>query len=120
MGFWENKKIWKKYAKGYYVISDANIVSVGDCPHDFLKRFKELLDKHAEITKVGFSLNLETIPNSNKNKEVIFKWEKQFWEMKLDNENCYIAGLDTTFALYRPRYMKVEGFCNALRTEFPL
>ena len=119
--FWENKKIFKKYSKGYFVVSDADIVPIEDCPDDFLLRFKELLDKYPNATKVGFSLNLETIPDANKNKNVILKWEKQFWKQRIEHDNCFIAELDTTFAIYRPRYKrKAEGFCNAIRTDYPL
>ena len=50
----------------------------------------------------------------------ILKWESHFWKSKI-NEKVYKAEIDTTFALYRPRYRyKLKHFTKAWRTDFPL
>ena len=62
--FWKNKELFEKYSKGYYAITDADINPIPECPEDFLLYFKKILDKVFEITKVGFSLKIDDIPNT--------------------------------------------------------
>jgi hypothetical protein len=68
MVFWKNKEIFNTYSKGYYVVTDSDIVPNKNCPSDFLLHFKTILDKHYSLSKVGFSLKIDDIPNSNSNK----------------------------------------------------
>ena len=117
--FWKNKELYKKYSKGYYVITDPDIVPVEGCPEDFVLHFKKILDKNPQVTKVGFSLKVDNIPDSNPNKQKIIDWEQQFWRNKT-REGDYNAPLDTTFALYRSNYEYLEqDFYRAIRTEVP-
>lgn len=117
--FWKEKELFNLYSKGYYVITDADINPIAECPEDFLKEFKRILDKHTKITKAGFSLKIDNIPENNLNKEKILKWEAKFWRKK-NIEGNFIAGIDTTFALYRPNYYHKEyGFLRAIRTNYP-
>lgn len=122
MVFWKNKALFNKYSKGYYVITDADINPDEACPGDFLLHFKNILNKNKEVTKVGFSLRIDDIPDTNKNKSTVLKWESKFWE----NKNAcgdFIALTDTTFALYRPKYKYKEYeksvFYHAVRTNVP-
>ena len=71
LSFWKQRHLFKKYAKGYYAVTDADIVPVDKCPEDFLQTFRCLLDKAYDRTKVGFSLKLDDIPNTNSNKQQI-------------------------------------------------
>ena len=66
-----------------------------------------------------FSLNLQTIPDSNINKSKIVKWETRFWK-NTTSKGDYYADIDTTFALYRP-FSKtfVNNFYTAIRTKNP-
>lgn len=118
--FWKKKDIFDNYAKGYYVITDPDIVPVDECPHDFLEHFKYILDTNAEINKVGFSLKIDDIPETNKDKATILKWESQFWEKHTKNKN-YVAKIDTTFALYRPKTIMPiwMDFFKAIRVKYP-
>ncbi len=118
--FWKQKGVFKEYAKGYYVVTDPDVVPIDACPHDFLKHFKNILDANPEINKVGFSLKIDDIPNTNIEKETILKWENQFWKNQTENKN-YIAKIDTTFALYRPRAVKPIwlDFFKAIRVGHP-
>lgn len=116
--FWKTKELFKKYSKGYYVITDADINPIKDCPDDFLLYFKKNLDKDFKITKVGFSLKIDDIPNTNSNKEKILKWESQFWINQTKDEN-FIAKIDTTFAIYRPNFSHNSFFLNGSRTSYP-
>lgn len=117
--FWKNKDLYEKYGKGYYVISDSDIEPLKNCPKDFLLYFKKILDKNKNIVKVGFSLKINDIPDSNIHKIKILNWEKQFWAKKDKNGN-YISAIDTTFALYRPiNQFRLNFFYKAIRTKSP-
>jgi hypothetical protein len=117
--FWKVKELFEKYSKGYYVITDADVNPIPECPEDFLLYFKKILDEGFKITKVGFSLKIDDIPNTNINKEKILKWETRFWNNKRNDDN-FIADIDTTFALYRPAYKhNTSNFYNACRTKMP-
>jgi hypothetical protein len=120
MVFWKNKEIFNTYSKGYYVITDSDIVPNKNCPSDFLLHFKTILEQHYNLSKVGFSLKIDDIPNSNTNKQKIIDWESKFWEVKDENQN-YIAPIDTTFALYKPNSFHIANakFYKAIRVKFP-
>ena len=120
MVFWKNEAIFNKYSKGYYVVTDADIVPTEDCPSDFLLYFKNILDKSHDISKVGFSLKINDIPDSNVNKQKIINWETKFWSTKDDNQN-FIAQIDTTFAIYRPKSSHIadDNFYKAIRVKKP-
>ncbi|PIQ14667.1 MAG: family 2 glycosyl transferase [Flavobacteriales bacterium CG18_big_fil_WC_8_21_14_2_50_32_9] len=116
--FWKNIDLFKKYSKGYYVVSDADIVPLESTPENFIKKFINLLNSNMDITKVGFSLYLDDLPDHNPNKETIVNWENQFWLEP--HENHFKASIDTTFALYRPNYIRLEeSFLKAIRTNKP-
>jgi hypothetical protein len=116
--FWKQKELFQKYSKGYYVVTDADIIPMEKVPNNFINEFRKLLDKYEEVTKVGFSLFLDDIPDTNPNKEKIISWEKQFWKNKRDE--LYFASIDTTFALYRPNYKREESnFLKGIRMNFP-
>lgn len=118
--FWKNKELFHKYSKGYYVVTDPDIVPVNECPEDFVLHFKRILDKNLQVTKVGFSLKIDDIPESNPNKQKVIDWEGQFWRNQ-NKEGNYIADIDTTFALYRPKgeYKNLSYFLRAIRTNLP-
>jgi hypothetical protein len=117
--FWKVRELFEKYSKGYYVVTDADINPIQECPEDFLLNFRRILDKDYYITKVGFSLKIDDIPNTNHNKDKIIKWETAFWSKKSNGEN-FEAKIDTTFALYRPNYNhQILDFYNACRTKMP-
>ncbi len=120
--FWENQALFNKYSKGYYAVTDADINPDENCPGDFILHFKKILNQNKDITKVGFSLRIDDIPDTNKNKNAVLNWESKFWKNK-DTDGNYIALTDTTFSLYRPRYRyekrKKSSFYHAIRTNVP-
>jgi len=113
---WKKKELFSKYTKGYYVITDPDIIPIENCPKDFLKYFKKILDQTPQIDKVGFSLQLTNIPDANPNKDKILIWEEKYWQ-KVDRNGNYIAEIDTTFALYRPGNPFVTY--RGIRTKYP-
>ena len=118
--FWLDQEVYNRYRKGYFVVTDPDVVPREDCPEDFLRYFKKLLDKNPFVKKVGFSLELDDIPNTHPQREKVIEWESQFWKKKTADGN-YSAIIDTTFALYRPeiRLFKYTNFFRGIRTKRP-
>lgn len=117
--FWKNKELFDKYSKGFYVVTDSDIVPDDECPENFVLHFKKILNKNLQVTKVGFSLKIDDLPDSNLNKQKVMNWEQQFWNNKTA-EGDFNAYIDTTFALYRPNYKYDEKrFFAAIRTQKP-
>ncbi len=119
MVFWKNKKLFKQYGRGYYVLTDADILPNKNLPLNYIMSMKKLLDETRNIVKVGFALNIEDIPDHYKLKEKIITLEKKYWEDQIAPD-IYRADVDTTFALYKPglnlgnRFM-MRYFYTALR-----
>lgn len=119
MVFWKNEELFEKYSKGYYIVTDPDIVPVSECPKNFILYFKRILDRNDEVTKVGFSLRIDDIPDSNPNKQKVINWEQQF-RKNIKNDGNFKAPIDTTFALYKPSYKyNNEDFYDAIRTKEP-
>jgi len=119
MVFWQKKEIFKQYLKGYYIVTDADILPIDLCPENFVEKLLTVLNQNVRITKVGLSLKIDDIPNTNPNKTAILKWEKQFWKKKI-SEGQFKSAIDTTFAIYKPNYQfKEKRFYKAIRLDKP-
>lgn len=122
--FFENEHLQKKYGQGYYFVTDADILPNPNLPPDFIATMIKKMDKYNKrILKVGFALDIETIPDYYPLKEKVIKWESRFWENELE-KNIFFAGVDTTFALYKPFYpskfkVKPDEFFDAIRIAGP-
>lgn len=106
MVFFENKQLQEKYGRGFYVLTDADIVPNDNLPNDFMKIMMDILIKEFnKVNKVGFALDIENIPDYYILKEKVIRWEIKFWEKKYkENPLSYKAYIDTTFAIYKPFY----------------
>lgn len=113
--FWLNKDLYNEYSKGYHIVTDSDILPNINLPDDYIRQMMVVLDKHNEVTKVGFALRIDDLPEYYSQKKKVIDWESQFWANKI-SENIYKANLDTTFAIYPPRYTYLyDNFYNALR-----
>lgn len=102
--FFKNSYLQKKYGKGFYVVSDADILPNENLSENFLEvMLRHLIANWKSITKVGFALKIDDIPSGNKYREKVLRWESRFWEKEIGKE-IYEAPLDTTFAVYKPGY----------------
>lgn len=120
MVVFRKSKVFRKYTRGFYAVTDADVLPSEECPPDFMAYFKRLLYTYKRVNKVGFSLDTKRIPNTHPYKDQIIEWESKYWERKTEEGNYY-ADIDTTFALYRPmsfKWIKVS-FMNAVRTKAP-
>lgn len=116
--FFKTPELYKKYAKGYYIVTDADIVPNHSLPENFMRILIKKLFKFAgKITKIGFALRLDDIPDSYPLKENVKTWESQFWKDEAEKD-MYFADIDTTFALYTPNYIPDPSkrvFMSAIR-----
>ncbi len=116
--FFDTPELIAKYAKGYYILTDPDILPNENLPQGFLQNFlRELERNFNKISKVGFALNLKNIPDTYPQKKKVQEWEKKYWEFEV-KPDIYLADIDTTFALYKPQYplrFRNVNFYRALR-----
>lgn len=115
--FMKNKELQRKYAKGYFFLTDSDIVPNKNLPHNFSDIMLNLLDKYYNnITKIGFALEINDIPEYYPLREKVQKWEKKHWSNEVEKD-IYKSPIDTTFALYKPNFVYKERnqFLKALR-----
>ena len=117
--FWKNRELFDKYSKGFFVLTDADIVPNIKLKNDYLKTMLNLLLKYNEFTKIGFALDIDDLPEYYSLKENVRKWEKKFWDLEIE-PNVYSAEIDTTFALYWPSTDRIvqdlyPSFFSAIR-----
>lgn len=117
LSLWDNKDIFSKFSRDYYIYTDPDVIPVEECPADFIEHFIDLLKKYPDICKVGFSLKIDDLPDKYSKKEEVIKWESQNYQNEME-PGVYKASIDTTFALYRPRE-KGDWRLMALRTGPP-
>lgn len=106
----------------YYVLTDPDVIPVDECPADFMSYFYQILQKFPKVTKVGFSLKTDDIPDDIPSAKITRLWEIQFYRKKLKNTvpYWYDSYIDTTFALYRPlKTMNKNDFFKAIRVGAP-
>ncbi|MGJ7033665.1 hypothetical protein [Niabella hirudinis] len=107
--FFKSDDLQRRYGRGYYVLTDPDVIPNPDTPADFMKTLiRHLHNNIYAITKVGLALDIESIPDTYPLKSTVIRWEKKFWENELAAD-IYLAEIDTTFALYKPLYPKL-GF----------
>lgn len=110
--------LYKKVRKGFYVYTDPDVVPIDECPDDFLNTFYQIMKKHPSVMKVGFSLKIDDLPDCYDKKQKVIAHEMVFWKSRID-DNCYLAPIDTTFALHRP-YSKISTFrAKMIRVGYP-
>lgn len=106
----KKQELRHKYCKGFYVVTDSDIIPNPALPQDFMKILVSYLMKYFnKVTKVGFALDINDIPEYFPLKEKVLQWEKKFWKDEIEND-AFFANIDTTFALYKPQYP--EKFSN--------
>lgn len=102
-----------------YIVTDPDILPIEECPGEVTHHFWRILSDHPEVTKVGFSLKIDDIPDTYSLKKNVIEWEKQFWKKSI-GDGLYDASIDTTFALYRPGiYPNDKRWWRSIRTGFP-
>lgn len=104
--FWKDRKIFRRYSKGFFVISDADVVPNSNLDADFLKNMLDVLLRNNKYSKVGFALNINDIPDEFLLRDKVINWEQKFWKNEIE-ENVFEADIDTTFALCWPNFDRI-------------
>jgi hypothetical protein len=116
LSLWKTK-IYKQFQNGYFVYTDPDLLIHKDCPANFIEHFFKIMQRYRNAQKVGFGLAIDDLPDSYKYKDEVIAWEQQFWQNEIE-KGIFLAGIDTTFAMYRP-FVKGKVFVNNLRTGYP-
>lgn len=93
--FWDSK-LFDEYNDEYYIVTDHDL-DISNVPADYTEMLIKGL-ANPDITKCGLSLDIDDLPDTPYGKDVI-GCELGYWGDK-DFLGNYIAGVDTTFAMY--------------------
>lgn len=85
----------------FYIVTDPDVIPATECPDDAMTYMLSIHKKFFAYEKVGFGLKIDDLPDHFPLKAHVVEWESQFWKVKL-KDKVYDAGVDTTFALYKP------------------
>lgn len=85
----------------YYIVSDPDVIPSEDCPTDVLAYLAKIHQSFPAYQKVGLGLKIDDLPDHYPLKQQVIAWENQFWKTEMA-PGIYEAGVDTTFALYKP------------------
>ncbi len=102
----------------YYIVSDPDVIPVEYCPEDVIMHFLKIHNRQPMYQKVGFGLKIDDIPEHYSLKESVKQWESQFWQKEIER-GIYEAGIDTTFALYKPSFTHKYTLHPSIRTGEP-
>ena len=101
---YEAPGLLEKYCQGYYFLTDSDIVPNEKLPDGFADVMLQKLELYfSKVSKIGFALRIDNIPDHFKLKDKVLAWEKLFWINPVE-KNGYLTTIDTTFALYKPQY----------------
>lgn len=115
-GLWSTPIIEQLTAGRKYLVSDCDILPDSSCPLDAVQRLEELLERYPEADRVGLGLRIDDIPHHYPHRDLVIRWESQFWETEVE-PGVFLASVDTTFALHRP-WLK-DRLTVGLRTGTP-
>jgi len=116
---WECGKFDEIIKNNNYIVSDCDVLPVDQCPRNVIEYFLSVLKRYPKITKAGFSLKIDDLPDNYVYKKSVIDWEAKFWKNKIA-DNLYEASIDTTFALYRSGiYPSDKNWWKSIRTGFP-
>jgi hypothetical protein len=108
-----------------YIVTDADVAPDKECPNDLIEKLLFTLRSHMKhVIKVGPSLRIDNLPDHYAKKANMLQSEHDFWLeghratkknspwLHPDTPGMFRAGIDTTFAMYRPRAPFVNGPMN--------
>ena len=99
-----------------FILTDPDIVPIEECPLDALDMFSDVLDRYPDVSKAGFALKIDDLPDHYRFRSEVLRWEGQFWHETVE-PGLFRAPIDTTFALYRES--SEHALKRGLRTGFP-
>lgn len=109
--------VYDYFSGDYYVYTDSDVVPSNSVPENFIAVFASMLQDYSFLDKMGFSLDIEDLPEEFSVSRKIIKDELKFWIYDIEDK-FYFSPIDTTFALYRPN-SKGGWWLNAGRAKKP-
>ena len=121
-----HRVIWEQHIHeevrkaGPYIVTDPDVVPCETVPNNFLEHFFEILIRFPEVSKVGFGLRIDDLPEHYREKHDVLAWESHFWKHEIES-GIFKADIDTTFAMYRASRdgPYTEQYINCFRTGSP-
>ncbi len=115
MVFWKSGKFDDVMNNSLYVVTDPDIAFNSELPKDFMDELYRILGEYPMVSKVGFAIGIDDIPDNNPLLKNMKNVERRYWTHRIkDSVEMYLADIDTTFALYRPGYI-MKDFYSAIR-----
>lgn len=103
-----NHPKWPKDSE-YYIFSDSDIiVPPPDENGCWLSKMLAIMDQNCSIGKLGISLRVDDIDNIDLKKSVIS--QKNKFDKHPRIQECIVAPVDTTLAIYRPDFFMSNKF----------
>lgn len=101
--FWRSGQ-FKKYMKSVYIVTDPDIEISDNLPPDWLQVMYTKLGEYRNITKIGFQLRHDDLPDTPENRTLKESIAINHYKNRLTAEpvEMYVCDIDTTFAMYRP------------------
>jgi hypothetical protein len=84
----------------FYVVTDPDVIPQKDSI-DAIRHLYQIHRDFPDHLKVGLGLSIHDLPEGYALRNEVIAWESQFWEHPI-REGIFEAGVDTTFALYKP------------------
>lgn len=102
--FYKCARFWIKRNFSFYCLTDPDLMPIANCPSDFVKWFLNVMKEYPQVSKVGFSLKINDIPDDYSLKQKVIDWESRWYEKPITGheQELYFADIDTTFALNSP------------------
>lgn len=85
----------------YYVVTDPDVIPVASSKDHTILHLLDVHKKYPLHEKVGLGLKIDDLPRHYPLRKSVIEWESQFWKTSPEDD-VYEAGVDTTFALYKP------------------
>lgn len=93
--FWDSG-LFNEYNDEYYIVTDHDL-DISTVPSDYTEKLIQGLE-NTDVTKCGLSLEIDDLPDTEYS-NIAKSYESKYWQDK-DHLGNYVAGVDTTFAMY--------------------
>ena len=113
---WDGGVVKVLLPDSFYVVTDPDVIPATKSP-TLLPYLYELHRRYPNYLKVGLGLKIDDLPDHYMLKDEVIRWESQFWKTAMEDK-VFEAGVDTTFALYKP-YTYTYTLHPSLRTGEP-